>query len=223
MSQPDLILTADIDYLTPAIHELKTVDPNVQILGEIDKGVVTAVTSGGFFQAAEKLRSDPPIFTRHIAPIQVTHSIQNDGTDIKPIIKLVQEELIPFFEPNMSFSVQSRCVGQANYKPFQFNEALAPIIENEANATLNIKNPLQILSITVDTAIAYLGLSLAQHNLSNWVGGVHRFAKEKGQISRAEFKLLEAIEQFDQKGMRKGEEDRRDDDADRSVDRFTHQ
>ena len=196
MSQPDLILTADIDYLTPAIHELKAVDPNVNILGEVAKGVVTAVTQLGFFQIAEKWRASPPIFTRHIAPVQLSCSLNNNPSDIESICHIVKEELIPFFEPDMSFSVQTRCVGQSTHKPFQFNEALAPLIEKGTNATLNVKNPLQILSILVNENNAYLGLSLAQHNLSNWAGGVRRFAKEKGQISRAEFKLLEALEQF---------------------------
>ena len=41
-----------------------------------------------------------------------------------------------------------------------------------------------------------MGLSLAVNNLSDWAGGVRRFAREPGQISRAEFKLLEALEIF---------------------------
>jgi hypothetical protein len=41
--------------------------------------------------------------------------------------------------------------------------------------------------------------------LSDWAGGVRRFAREEGQLSRSEFKLLEAFEVFDisvpQKGL----------------------
>jgi 23S rRNA (cytidine2498-2'-O)-methyltransferase len=39
-------------------------------------------------------------------------------------------------------------------------------------------------------------LSPAIYNLSDWAGGVRRFAREPGQISRSEFKLLEALEVF---------------------------
>ena len=35
------------------------------------------------------------------------------------------------------------------------------------------------------------------YNLSDWAGGVRRFAREEGQLSRSEFKLLEAFEVFD--------------------------
>ena len=38
--------------------------------------------------------------------------------------------------------------------------------------------------------------SVDSYNLSDWAGGKRRFAREKGQISRAEFKLLEALELF---------------------------
>ena len=81
-------------------------------------------------------------------------------------------------------------------KPFQINNELAPLIEQESNAPLNVKHPVQVLSVMVGETFAHLGISLVQQNLSDWGGGVRRFAKEKGQISRAEFKLLEAIEQF---------------------------
>src|SRR5690606_13535670 len=42
-----------------------------------------------------------------------------------------------------------------------------------------------------------LGASLARENLSDWARGMRRFAREEGQISRAEFKLLEALGEFD--------------------------
>jgi 23S rRNA (cytidine2498-2'-O)-methyltransferase len=45
-------------------------------------------------------------------------------------------------------------------------------------------------------AHALIGLSRAEQNLSDWAGGMRRFAREPGQVSRAEFKLLEALELF---------------------------
>jgi 23S rRNA (cytidine2498-2'-O)-methyltransferase len=42
----------------------------------------------------------------------------------------------------------------------------------------------------------YLGLSRAADNLRDWAGGARRFKREADQISRAEFKLLEAVELF---------------------------
>src|SRR6202007_1726201 len=50
------------------------------------------------------------------------------------------------------------------------------------------------LLCTIDKG--YLGISTAEENLSSWPGGTRRFAQTPEQISRAEFKLLEALEAF---------------------------
>ena len=42
----------------------------------------------------------------------------------------------------------------------------------------------------------YVGISTAQENLSAWPGGARHYAQTSEQISRAEFKLLEALEYF---------------------------
>lgn len=194
--QPDLILTAVPDFLTFAIHELKEAQANATIFNEIDPGVITAATVGGFFALAESWRKSPPIFTRHICPVQIIQPLTHPKEDISALQTIVQEQLAPFFDPELPFSVQTRCFGDYALKPFELNSALAPIIEKESGAPLDVKNPVQVLSIVTDGQMAYLGISLVQQNLSDWAGGVRRFAKEKGQISRAEFKLLEALEQF---------------------------
>ena len=49
-----------------------------------------------------------------------------------------------------------------------------------------------------------MGASNVADNISSWAGGRHRLAHEKGQISRAEFKLIEAIKVFDLKLPKKG-------------------
>lgn len=43
----------------------------------------------------------------------------------------------------------------------------------------------------------WLGVSPVGENYSAWAGGCRRFLREKDQVSRAEFKLLEALETFD--------------------------
>jgi 23S rRNA (cytidine2498-2'-O)-methyltransferase len=43
----------------------------------------------------------------------------------------------------------------------------------------------------------YYGVSAPADNISDWSGGMVRFQKEEGQVSRAKFKLLEAEETFD--------------------------
>ena len=45
--------------------------------------------------------------------------------------------------------------------------------------------------------MVWLGCQRRSQNLSDWAGGARRFAREEGQVSRSEFKLLEAFEVFD--------------------------
>lgn len=194
--QADLILTADPQFFTLALAELQETAPFTRFENELADGVITAVTPNGFFAVAEAWRKQPPIFVRHICPVQLTLPLVDPDTDLTNLETLVREEMVYFFEPEMPFSVQTRCLGTSQLKPFAVNNALAPLIEQRSGAPLDVKAPVQVLSVVTDGKMAYLGISLAQQNLSDWAGGVRRFAKGKGQISRAEFKLLEAFEQF---------------------------
>ena len=75
------------------------------------------------------------------------------------------------------------------------NERLAALLQSWG-APLDVRSPVQVLSVTCTPRDAYLGLSLAAENLSSWAGGERRFKREPEQVSRAEFKLLEALELF---------------------------
>jgi 23S rRNA (cytidine2498-2'-O)-methyltransferase len=112
------------------------------------------------------------------------------------IQQAAEAELLELVEPSLPFSVQTRILGDSPLKPFDVNTAVAAAIQAQTGARLDTRRPQQILSVVVAGQTAYLGLSLAAHNLSDWAGGARRFAREEGQISRAEFKLLEALEWF---------------------------
>jgi 23S rRNA (cytidine2498-2'-O)-methyltransferase len=100
--------------------------------------------------------------------------------------------------------VQARLVGAFDYKPFDVNSRLAETINAISGAALDVRSPQQVLSVVCAAIpdvghtrrLGLLGLSLAADNLSNWAGGARRFARDEGQVSRAEFKLLEALEYF---------------------------
>ena len=93
--------------------------------------------------------------------------------------------------------MQTRTVGDTAVKPFDINKPLSEAIQQATGTPLDVRQPVQILSVVMHGRTAHIGLSLAAHNLSDWAGGMRRFAREKEQISRAEFKLLEAIEVFE--------------------------
>jgi 23S rRNA (cytidine2498-2'-O)-methyltransferase len=119
------------------------------------------------------------------------------------------------------FSVQSRVLAEGPYKPFDLNQALSQVVVDATGAALDVRSPEQVVSLAVallplewageaarlgltvvaprgsNTGLfALLGVSPVAQNLSAWAGGMRRFAREDGQVSRSEFKLLEAIELF---------------------------
>lgn len=194
--KPTLILTADPNFSKLAQAELEQAETDSHILETLSPGVFAVHTTGDFFTLAELWRKSPPIFVRHISPVQMTIPLKGTAKDITAIQRAVKREFLDLFDPELPFSVQTRIFSSAGYKPFDINSSLSNMIEQITQAPLSVREPSQILSVVAGEAEAYLGLSLAGHNLSNWAGGVHRFARHKGQISRAEFKLLEALAVF---------------------------
>ena len=203
---PTLILTAEADFLDLALAELHKAAPDAQTTPLAD-GVLLVTSSRSFFDLAEEWRLAPPIFVRHICPVQEIVPLRNQlNTDIAILCQHITETILPLVDPDLPFSVQTRVLADLPYKPFDLNTPLAEILSS-GGAPLDVRNPQQILSVvcaagsaqadaTRNTPVAYLGLSLALNNLSNWAGGVRRFAREEGQVSRSEFKLLEALEIF---------------------------
>ena len=84
----------------------------------------------------------------------------------------------------------------APYGRFEVNERLAGALGETTGATLDVRAPEQVLSVMITPDTGYLGLSSVGQNLSTWAGGAMRFAREPDQVSRSEFKLLEALQVF---------------------------
>ncbi|MCP3683242.1 MAG: methyltransferase domain-containing protein [bacterium] len=92
--------------------------------------------------------------------------------------------------------MQTRLVGSGwPYARYDINARLSQVFI-EQGVPLDVRQPRQVLSVVLTSGQGYLGLSHAVDNISDWAGGVRRFKREKSQVSRAEFKLLEAIELF---------------------------
>jgi 23S rRNA (cytidine2498-2'-O)-methyltransferase len=190
-----MVATADPDFADLAQAEIVAAAPQARFSALVD-GVWLVETAVSFFDLAARWQTEPPIFVRHVNPVQASLTLRGQTSDIYALSDLLQAELIGLIDPDLPFSVQSRVLGQQPYKAFDLNQTLAQTITAVTQASLDVRRPLQILSVVVGPVQGYLGLSLAAHNLSDWAGGRRRFARDEQQISRAEFKLLEAIETF---------------------------
>lgn len=179
------IVTAQPAALPIALREAG----NPQVLHVVAPGVALCEGIG---------RVAHPVFLRHIAPAEIEISLTGGPDDVTRIGEAAAPLLGRLSSSDGgSFSVQTRILDgfHPEYKRFDVNTALADLAI-QAGAALDVKNPTLVLSVTLADTCGWLGLSRAEENLSAWAGGARRFKMEAGQISRAEFKLLEALETF---------------------------
>lgn len=196
-----LILTADPDYSEAAWQELLATDPGARRQAVLAPGVWLARAPLRFGRLGELWRTNPPIFVRHICPVETMVELDGSTADPAGMARIARAELSAAVPTGAAFSVQTRLlVPDLAYKPFAVNDALAREIVRSAGGRLDVRAPQHVISVVVarlnGALVGCLGASPVTHNLSAWAGGERRFRREDGQISRAEFKLLEALEQF---------------------------
>lgn len=206
VQSPNLILTCDEDFVDLASEELYATEPDAQMVATLADGVLALSVPAGFLALAERWRKRPPIFTRHICPVDLVVPLRGTRDDLF-IVRDAAKQLADALDPDLPFSVQSRIFGELPYKPFDLNQMVSEALQKLSSAALDVRAPQQVISVVIGNApalqttartpnSAFLGHSLTLHNLSDWAGGMRRFAREAGQVSRAEFKLLEALELF---------------------------
>jgi 23S rRNA (cytidine2498-2'-O)-methyltransferase len=206
-----LIVTAHPEFVAAALDELKQLDRQLTNIERMASGIALCADPNvlALMQRAARTR---PIFVRHLAPVQAIVTLTNTERDIG-ILALAVANLPTFqqLERGVHFAVQSRLIqtGESHgaelaqqisklrsYTSGQLNQALAQAIAEETGAIESIKKPQVIVSLLCTTEKGYLGISTSEENLSDWPGGMRHFAQVPEQISRAELKLLEALEVF---------------------------
>lgn len=189
------VATASAAYVRQALSELRSIDPGVKAMGALAPGVVRftcPMERAGFLA---RLRSGEPVFVRHLHPVdREVAAGEFDG----PAVVGAARELLRGLEPGERVAVHVRLFGDEGpgRDRSQVRDGLAEVVR-AAGGEAVVQNPGTILSVTADEAVACLGLSSPAENLSDWPGGEIRFRREEEQVSRAAFKLLEALERFD--------------------------
>ena len=157
-------------------------------------GLAQGTAAWADLQAA--LANQPPLWIRHLHPAALQVPVENSGRDLLQLETAAQALLLDL-DTERSFSIQTRLLGEERwqYSRFDINERLAALVASWG-APLDVRDPFQVVSLTLTPGTAYLGLSPAHENLNAWAGGERRFKRGPELISRAEFKLLEALETF---------------------------
>lgn len=198
----NLIITAHAEFLDSTLNELKRIENRLRSVEVLAPGIALCAVpdAPAFMHSAAEAR---PIFARHLAPVQAVVKLQNTEADLEKLaVSLAELPTFTMLERGQRFAVQTRMVqgeegrSKRAYSGGRINQLLAEAIAEETGAVEEIKRPQIVVSLLCTREDAYLGISLARDNLSAWPGGMRHFAQTEEQISRAEFKLLEALETF---------------------------
>jgi 23S rRNA (cytidine2498-2'-O)-methyltransferase len=210
---PALIVTAHPEFIDAAFDELKHLDSGLQSEELLAPGILLCGHQHGMFlqditalmRLAEEQR---PTFVRHLAPVQAIVKLNSSEEDIGRLaLAIVNLPTFMLLERGQRFAVQTRLLQsdleetttgthRRAYSSGHVNQLLAEAVAEETGAVESIKKPQVVVSLLCTMEKGYLGISLAKDNLSDWPGGARHFAQTPEQISRAEFKLLEALEIF---------------------------
>jgi 23S rRNA (cytidine2498-2'-O)-methyltransferase len=194
----EVIFTADPMARRFALDELRAAAPGSRLIAWLAPGVGRAALTTRWDALVEHFHAQPPIFCRHVFPVHVVVRLQQEAGDLDALATAAAQ-LGSRVKPDEPFSVQTRMLDEGwPYAPYDVNTRLAQLLK-DGGGTLNVREPAWVLSVVLTPKAGYLGFSRAAHNLSDWAGGARRFRREKGQISRAEFKFLEALAVFDLK------------------------
>lgn len=197
-----LIVTAHPEFAAASVTELKQLETRLTSIEELTPGVMLCTTPD-VMTLRHLAARERPIFVRHLAPVQTIANLSNTTQDLVELATTIaQLPGLALLERGTHFSVQTRLAHLEDrqvvrsYSSGQINQALAEMLVEETGAIEDIKKPQVIISLLCTIDKSYVGISTAEENLSSWPGGARRFAQTPEQISRAEFKLLEALEIF---------------------------
>ncbi|MBR4941097.1 MAG: methyltransferase domain-containing protein [Clostridia bacterium] len=181
------IFTCQPDSVDLSLAELKKADANLGVYKWLEPGMAVCETEMSFEAYSSALRLTSPVFTRHICPAD----FQASPGDI-PAISAFALSKIP---QNATFSVQVRALKGLDAEARRSAaEAVGSAIESEGFVS-DRQRPDTVVSLMLGETV-FCGVSSPEDNLSSWPGGMRRFAKSDDTASRAEFKLLEALELY---------------------------
>lgn len=144
-------------------------------------------------EVADRCEEAPLVFPRHLT---VEAAMLPAGTDLEQIadaaIKAAQE-----FGVKTSLAVQVWVSGRSSYDigPAAVFGAIADRL-NKSGFSVAKSGRDHVLSCCLTPKGILLGVNETRDSLSDWPGGGVRLSKGRDQISRAEFKLEEAIREF---------------------------
>ncbi len=203
------IITYTPYFLKSLLKELTSLDEKMKLIKKIDNGISLIDVSISKREFTDKLIEHPPIFLKHIMPVDHEGFISGYlETDKEEILKNCLN--ICSIDENDLFAVQSRIVNATiNYSSKDLEVFIGTNYEKKGSipcfSDTSLKNTdVKIISIFINDNSYYLGYSTSKENLNYHCDEYRLLSKNGREISRAENKLKEALSKFEIKLTKEG-------------------
>ena len=197
------IVTSSSQLKRYAFEELKRIDESVCFAGDFACGIFSIETESPHAGFIERLCLNEPIFVKHIMPSIATLSLTgNSETDLQQILSRAQQ--YADIGINEAFSVQCRCLGpQIQYSAKDVEVFVGSAFEergsiprfSDIDASLDERQ--KVISVFLCFPQGHIGCSTVKANLNEHCDEYRIFSRWGRCISRAEFKLMEALRKYD--------------------------
>jgi len=182
------------------MNELDKSGLDAKVVGWFDSETGGLRTGVAFEVFSRRVREMNFIYLRHMFPVY--HKIEYSGLygvsgyNFREIVENIMRFASVKAKKNIdkTFNIQLR----KKDKGVDLGDFVGALKEElkERGLVFDIKNKDFIVSGYLDEGYLYIGISDAEMNLSSWSGGRYVYSFQDDTISRAEFKLLEALDCF---------------------------
>jgi len=196
------IITVTPELLKSAMQELRVIAPDVQKIGSFKNGVYLVETGIPGKEFIKALVQANPIFIKHIMPVQAEFPImKTKDTDLPAILEKAKD--MCQLSASERFAVQCRRIGaDCDYDAkdvevyvgsyFEYKGAVPQFSDIDITLDANQK----VISIYLFEDKGYMGFSTVRENLNEHGDEYRVFSRLPTKVSRAEFKLIEALRKF---------------------------
>lgn len=179
-----------------ALREVALVDPGVAVLERLGPAVTRVAPSAPPPAFVRDLRAALPVFVRHLAPVDLELALDDASDPLQALVDAFADA--PGLEPGAPFAVQCRRLdGEgAPWGARDVEVRLGSRLE-AAGFEVRLDTPAQVVSVALLGRRCYAGASRVEDNLNRYADEHRRFSRWPAPVSRAEFKLREALAAWD--------------------------
>lgn len=196
------IVTATSELQKSALRELNSIASDLRKIRDFKNGVFLVETDSSTQDFIESLVRADPVFVKHIMPVQVEIGLTGQRTADLPTI-LEGSLRIADVSPGEEFSVQCRRIGNDyDYDAKDVEVFVGSHFESKgaipvfSDVKVVANDPQKVISGYLFEGNGYIGFSTIRENLNEHCDEYRVFSRHPRSISRAEFKLMEALRKF---------------------------